>query len=164
MAIQGVITGKKLDFHFCSRFRFVGGWREKRLSLLIALFLQRLAIKWWNWKQKETNKKTKKKRSKTCNKTTLLTIFLFIPWACLSLRKWSPVKMFLFAKWIILCLLCFQKLREITGSSTVLTLGEEEKEKKKDFVHVSVGNIFAKPLSCTPSRIEQMLLTICKSF
>lgn len=35
---------------------------------------------------------------------------------------------------------------------------------KVSFVHLSVGNIFAKPLSCTPSRIKQMLSTIHKYF
>lgn len=124
--------------------------KGKWLSLLIALFLQRHAIKWWNWK--------KKQEQKDCNKITLLTTFLFISWACCHFRnegRWT--KNVRFAKWIIL----FAFRSYLTGSTRECWLWDK---KKVNFVHVSVGNIFAKPLSCTPSRTEEMLLTICKYF
>lgn len=34
-----------------------------------------------------------KNQEQNCNKITLLIIFLFISWACLSLQKWTQVKM-----------------------------------------------------------------------
>ncbi len=98
------------------------GLRGKWLSLLIALFLQRNAIKWWKSGEREQN----------CNKITLMTIFLFISGACLSIWKWGQVKDFILLNGSFCLPSCFPKLNDITGSNRrVLTLS-----KNGNFVHL----------------------------
>lgn len=82
VAIQGDIrenSGLSLLFALWICRWLKGKW----LSLLIALFLQRNAIKWLKWK---------KKQEQNCNKITSLIIFLFISRACSSLQKWRQMK------------------------------------------------------------------------
>lgn len=144
MAIQGDIkesSGLSLLFALWICRWLKGNW----LSLLIALFPPEKCNKLIELRNQEQN----------CNKITLLMIFLFISWACLSLQRKKKKKggrwKCYFAKQIILFIFRFQ-LNDITRSAREFWLWV-----KMNFVHFSIGNIFAKPLSCTPNRIKQML-------